>query len=220
MKKTILTTLLLLPVLSFSQFSTPEIYGELGGFYNPYIDDDSFAKFSAGVELFSYKFISPEIDFNFYFGADQSESYELDETTLTPNYREFFDTRFQGVVIGFAPKIYFRQEDSRWVFIPKYNIGTAHGWATFTNSEGVTIEKSSKARTSFWSYALGIEIDSWSEVAKFGLYIIYTDYDGDEGFQGISFEEQGYDNIETHTKSIGLSLRLSYNFKNKNPDIN
>jgi len=215
MKTTKLFLLFLVPLFGCAQFSTPEIFLELGGFYEDEFEPSVYVKVAAGAELFSYKFIAPEIDISYYGGGAEDEDFTFDGNGI--NYRSILHRNMSGFVWGFAPKLFYEDDSYRLVLIPKYNFGTIKGNGGFLDSEDLRIEKSASTKIHFWSFALGIEGDAWRNSPKIGIYLIYSGLNGGPALNQLDFEENGYPGQNYNTKALGLSFRLNYDFKRKNP---
>ena len=56
----------LVPFLSLSQATTPELYGELATFIEPEVEQNTYHKITLESQLTAYKFIAPEIDFSYH----------------------------------------------------------------------------------------------------------------------------------------------------------
>jgi len=77
MKKALTTFFILFSLTLFSQIDTPEIYIDLGVYFEDEFEPKPriYSNASIGLELFSYKFIAPEIEIAYFAGTDLSETY-------------------------------------------------------------------------------------------------------------------------------------------------
>ena len=205
--------LYLLPLFGHAQFTTPEIFGELGVFYEDEFDPSVYIKVSAGAELFSYKFIAPEIDVSYYAGGDEDEDFEIGENDIV--YRSILSRDISGFVWGFAPKFFYETDLYRLVLIPKYNFGSIKAEGHFLDSEGNNLEQLVRTKVYFWSFAFGIEGDAWRNSPKIGIYLIYSGLNGGHALNQLSFEGNGYSSRDYNTKALGIGVRLSYDFKKR-----
>ncbi|WP_299432058.1 hypothetical protein [uncultured Maribacter sp.] len=214
MLKIFLYCLFVFPVLVFNQFSTPKVFGEIGGFYEEQFEPSPnvYLKLSAGAELFSYKFLAPEIDISYYKGNDEDENSDFDNLGMV-NYKSFLKRDASTVIWGFAPKLFYGDEEYRLVLIPKYSFGTIHATGNLIDSNSLEIEKKSKADIHFWSFAFGIEGYGWSDNTICGLYLIYTGFNAGKALNKLDFTAEDFSNENYNTKAIGLSFRIAYNFK-------
>jgi len=198
----------------FSQFSTPKIFGEIGGFYEEQFEPspNMYLKLSAGAELFSFKFIAPEIDVSYYIASDEDENSDFDNLGNL-SYKSFLNRKANAVIWGFAPKLFYGDEEYRLVLIPKYNFGNIQATGKFIDSDSIEIVKKSEADIHFWSFALGIEGYGWSDNTVCGLYLIHTGFNAGKALNKLNFTTEDYPNENYNSKAIGLSFRIAYNFK-------
>ncbi len=198
----------------YSQVSPPEMYLGIGGFKGEGLEKGVYIKFTAGSELFSYKFIAPEIAISFYGGAHK-EGYYNDLGFISS--QENLNTIYKGAIIGFGSKFYYQEEFSRWVFIPKYNYGNITSEGVFLDSnEEKSIKKVTK-KINFWSSAIGIETHSLGSTDKLGVYLIYSGFNSAKPFSSFEFEDQ--ENNTSNRSTVGISIRYSTNFKKEKEKI-
>ncbi|WP_298505260.1 hypothetical protein [uncultured Maribacter sp.] len=196
MKKVYLFLSLILPYLIYSQVSGPEIFAEYGAFYNGDLKSFTNHKITAGSELFSFKYLSPEIEIAYNFGTHEKS-----------------EIPFTSIAFGFSPKLVFQEEKSRWVFIPKYHFGNITAENFDSNNNAIK----HKDKINFWSFAIGLEIKSnynSSNREKWGVYLIYNGFNAKPTMSRVNVEQLKINN----TQSIGLSFRISSNFKRKNEE--
>ena len=195
MRLTVLSILLLKGLLSFSQINQPEAYLSFSFFPTDIIEKDGYYNFSVGGELFSYKFIAPEVEATFYFGSMEG-------------------VPFTSWVGGIGPKIIFDDDPNQFVLIPKYHFGSQVSNDAFYNEDDLLIEVEARTSFNFWSFAAGYEILSEEKVAKIGIYITYTGFNAgktvNEVIETIEGTRPSYS-----TRAIGISVRLSTGFSKR-----
>ena len=214
----ILLALVLSPFLGFNQFQTPEIYGEYGVFVDSDLDDKLYHKITFGSSLFTYKFFAPEVDVSYYFGAVSNERYSF-EPSGTSSYSAYLSQYFDGFMWGFTPKLFYEDEGTRIVLLPKYSFGKIKSEGEFFDTEFLEIEKIKRETISFWSFALGIEETKWSNAAVYGFYLTYSGMNAGSVLNTTDFKEQGFNKSRINTKTIGFCFRISYNFKKNQTSI-
>lgn len=218
MKKLILTLLFLTPILSLSQFTTPELFLEIGLYYEDEFDKKPriYGKFNAGLELFSYKFIAPEVDVAIYTGTDSKEFSNFDITIgeITEAYQ--LNRKFNSTIWGFAPKFFLDTDEIRWVVIPKYNFGNVFAEGHYTDLDDLKIFQKAKAKIYFWSFAFGIENFAQNKNTRYALYLWYSGFNAGKALNQLDFESIGFSKQNYNTRTVGISFRLYYNFKRKN----
>lgn len=185
----------------------PEVYGGVGYYRHTGFDDNAYYHLRLGSELFSYKFMAPEVDFTYYFGGNNRVG-ERDDQTGLPSSRLF--RNFRGSVWGLAPKFYYGDGESRLVLIPKYHFGSvsSEGLVDALDGQSPTLETNSKL--SFWSFSIGIEDEFDFERFKIGLYLTYTGFNAGKSINKISFPSYGFGNSDIETSTLGLNLRIGY----------
>lgn len=195
----------------------PDVYGDVGYYRHTGFDDNSYYHLRLGTELFSYKFVAPEVDFTYYFGGNNRVG-ERDAQTGLPTSRLY--KNFRGKIWGLAPKIYYGDEYSRLVFIPKYHFGSVSSEGIVDTIDGQSPNMNTSCKLSFWSFSLGFEDDFDSERFKIGVYITYTGFDAGESLNKISFPSLGFENSDTSTSTLGLNFRIGYSLWKSGNTIN
>lgn len=217
MKNPILTILLLAPILCLSQFTTPEVFVEAGIFYEDEFEEKprAYAKFNAGLELFSYKFFAPEVDVAIYTGNDNRESSNFDITIgeVTDAYQ--LGRKFNSTIWGFAPKFFLDTDEVRWVVIPKYNFGNVFAEGNYWDIDDLEISQKVKAIIYFWSFAFGLESFAEEKNTRYALYLWYSGFNAGKALNQLDFESVGFSKQNYNTRTLGISFRLYYNFKRK-----
>lgn len=211
MKPIPLIILLLFTNSAISQVEPPEAYISISGFYEEQLEPNSYYNFSIGSELFAYKFIAPEIDYTFYFGGDENEDWEMDNTGDI-GFRSILNRNFDSWVWGLGPKLFLPNDDYRIVFIPKYHSGTQKARGSYFDSNDLDIDKESKTKFNFWSFSLGYEFLGEDKIGKLGIYLTYTGFNAGKSLNKLDFSEQDYNKNNYNTKAIGITVRLSSGF--------
>ncbi|MGO4920355.1 hypothetical protein [Maribacter spongiicola] len=218
MKSIFLVALLFLSNHCFGQLGTPSLYGEYDVFIDEEFNDNIFHKITFGSELTSFKFIAPEFDVSYYYGLNSQEILYAEQTG-PPTYTAYLSEHFEGFVWGFSPKLFYEEEGTRVVFIPKYHFGKIHATGNFLDSDNLRLEKKIKSKMYYWSFALGIEESKWSNNATYGFYLIYNGLNAGKTLNELDFDAQSFTKDNYNTRTIGLGIRISYNFKTRNQVI-
>ncbi|SIQ08434.1 hypothetical protein [Maribacter ulvicola] len=218
MKSIFVVALLFLNYHCFCQLATPSLYGEYDVFIDEEFNDNIFYKITFGSELTSYKFIAPEVDVSYYYGLNSQEMFGADQTG-PPTYAAYLNEHFEGFIWGFSPKLFYEEEGTRVVLIPKYHFGKIQAIGNFLDSDNIRLEKKITAKMYYWSFALGIEESKWSNNATYGFYLIYNGLNAGKALNQLDFNAQSYSKDNYNTRTIGLGIRISYNFKTRDQII-
>ena len=216
MKKALTTFFILVSFTLFSQIDTPEIYIDLGVYFEDEFEPKPriYSNASIGVELFSYKFIAPEIEIAYFAGADLSETYTFnidDGTESGWGLRR----SMEASVITLSPKLFYGDKELRFVLIPEYNIANIRAKGVYAEISREKVIQYARAKSYFWSASMGLEGFAWSESTRFGLYLNYSALDAGKALNQLDFDQQQGFSQNYNTKTLGLSVRLMYNFKSK-----
>ncbi|MFS4418396.1 hypothetical protein [Maribacter sp. 2307ULW6-5] len=184
-----------------------EAYVGLGYYRHTGFDNNAYYHARLGLEIFSFKFISPEIDFTYYFGGNDRIGERNLQTGL-PISRLL--KNFRGGIWGISPKIYICDIDSRLVFIPKYHFGSVSADGLVITPNGRDDITETKSRIAFWSFSVGFENLIDNDRLTLGIYLTYTGFDAGESLNDISSPDFGFPNSETETSTIGLTARIGY----------
>ena len=204
--------LLLFPVFSFCQLSTPELYGEYNLFLDEELNSSVYHKISFGSQLTSFKYIAPEIDVSYYFGANTLNRFDAEQTgpaTYWASLHHFFE----GFMWGLSPKLFYEEQGTKIVLIPKYHFGKVRAEGNFLDSEGVALEKKTKSKLHYWSFALGIEESKWSKNETYGFYLYCSGFNAGNALNSLNFSEQQLSKNNYNTRTFGIGFRVSHNFK-------
>jgi hypothetical protein len=218
MKSIPVIAFLFLNYYCFSQLASPSLFGEYNVFIDEEFNDNIYHKITFGSELTSFKFIAPEVDVSYYYGINSQERY-FAEQTGPPTYIAYLNEHFEGFVWGFSPKLFYEEEGTRVVFIPKYHFGKIRAKGNFLDSDDVALEKIIKLKMYYWSFALGIEESKWSNNATYGFYLIYNGLNAGNALNQLDFNSQQFSKENYNTRTVGVGIRISYNFKTRNEVI-
>jgi hypothetical protein len=195
-------------VKSFSQIESTEIYGGVGYYRHTGFDGNSYFHARGGLQLFSYKFFSPEVDFTYYFGGYEVIGNRDFETNFPIS---ILKKDFQGSIIGISPKLFFGDSELRLVLVPKYHFGSTRVEGIVTrDTNPSTIRQRLNSKLNFWSFSVGLEGELENERFKLGAYLTYTGFNAGRTLNDITFEADGFENSRTNTSTLGLAIRLSY----------
>ena len=213
-EKALITFLLLVTFNAYAQIDTPEIFVDFGLYYEDEFEPKPkiYVGASAGIELFSYKFIAPEIKLSYFAGSDLDEFYNLDISTGLSN-GWFLNRSMKSSVLTFSPKLVYGNKEFRLVVIPEYNIANIKAKGVFSEIEKNAITKLAEVKDYYWSASIGIEGYGWSESTRIGFYINYSALDAGKALNQLDFEAQGFSKPNYNTKTLGATLRLLYHFK-------
>ncbi len=205
---------------SYAQLNeVPQVYAGLGYYRHTSFDADSYYHVRAGVQILSYRFISPEIDFTYYFGGNE-RVVNRDLDSGSPNV--VVSRQFRGLIWGVALKLFYGDEDLRLVVIPKYHFGKVTSQGLLSTSTNIRIpRKNSEATLNFWSFSIGMEGLLGSDRLKMGAYLVYTGFDAGKAMNQIGFPSEGFIKSSIETSTLGLNVRVLYSLwenkiKNKN----
>jgi len=155
--------------ISTAQIEPAEIYAGIGYYRHTGLEDNAYVDFRTGIQLFSYKFISPEIDFTYYFGDNEVVTARDLETDFPTSVLK---TNFRGSILGIAPKLFIGDSELRFVFIPKYNFGKIKAEGFLTTANSITQSQEITSKINFWSFSTGLEGELRNERLKLGFYLI------------------------------------------------
>ncbi len=214
--KTIFVLLLMIPNGSCAQLGeVPQVYAGLGYYRHTSFDADSYYHARVGVQILSYKFVSPEIDFTYYFGGNERVG-QWDLETGFPI--SVVSKQFSGMIWGAGLKLFYGDEDLRLVVIPKYHFGKVTSEGLLSTSANIRVPKKNAEETlNFWSFSIGMEGLLGSDRLKIGGYLVYTGFDAGMAMNQIEFPSEGFVNASLETSTLGLNVRVLYSlWENKN----
>ncbi|MFK7814498.1 MAG: hypothetical protein AB8B59_18525 [Maribacter sp.] len=216
MKKALTPLLFLCSFITFGQIDTPEIFIDFGIYFEDEFEPKprSYSNISIGVELFSYKFIAPEIEIAYFSGNDVSESFNLNIDNGTTNGWSL-SRYMEASVITLSPKLFYGDKEFRFVLIPEYNIANIRTKGVYYEIPQENEIKYARTKNHYWSASFGIEGYAWSDSTRFGFYLNYSALDAGNALNQLSFDQRDFSPLNYNTKTLGMSLRLLYNFKRK-----
>jgi hypothetical protein len=101
----------------------PILTGGFDYFRDKSYDNNSYGNFNLGFQVYQWKFLAPEIGFNYYFGnLRDTERINPVEPEAKSLYKS--DGRFGAPVFSIAPKLIFGNAEAALIFVPQYNVGT------------------------------------------------------------------------------------------------
>ncbi len=212
--KIILSTILLcLSSTGFGQSQT-FIYGGVNYFRDTGFHQNSYFNINAGSQLFRWKFIAPEVGFEYHFGRvkDKNEIHPEEPNARAPSR---LNTRFSSQTLSVAPKLIIGNEEAAFIFIPQFNIGNINSSGNLLEDSGreyysVNEQKFSE-NISFWSFAAGVEGKFFdSEVMHFSLLLKYHLLNTESILSQIDFEESRLISNGGSADGLGISFRVYF----------
>ncbi|MBZ9728504.1 hypothetical protein LB467_02290 [Salegentibacter sp. JZCK2] len=195
----------------------PVFYAGIEMYRHTDFENNGFAKFSVGSQIYQFKFFAPEIGFDFG-GSSFREKEIYDETVLIDNLSEgLLRQRFTFSVLTLNPKLKFGNEDAFITFSPKYHIGWLTGRADYLEFSddnryvGLKESQESRANTSFWSFAIGFEGFQITTKYWFALSLHYTLVNANNVWETMQFSAEDAFMQSAITSTIGLGFRFYYN---------
>ena len=195
----------------------PVLYAGFEYYRHTGFEGNSFGSFSAGAQIYQWKFLAPEIGVDHYFGNMEERDIHR-ESTVGGMAPAIFKRRFTANVLTLSPKIKIGRKDAFITFSPKYHIGhvSATGRYFLLDPDYSRYELAEEQRetvpVSFWSFSLGIEgLAIQTEKYWFTLFLTYTEVDSREAFRELDFSEREVKVYSTHTNTIGFGVRFYYN---------
>ncbi|VAW16108.1 hypothetical protein MNBD_BACTEROID03-1283 [hydrothermal vent metagenome] len=207
--RSVFVLFLMAPTCSNAQLDEiPKLYAGLGYYRHTSFDDDSYYHVRVGAQILSYKFVSPEIDFTYYFGGNE-RVVRSDLETGFPTSVVF--RVFRGLIWGAALKLFYGDEDLRLVVIPKYHFGKVTSEGLLSTSANNRIpKKNAMAILNYWSFSIGMEGVLNAERFKIGAYLVYTGFDAGRAMNQIEFPSEGFTGSSIETSTLGLNVRVLY----------
>lgn len=183
-------------------------------------NNNSYYSLQLGVEIVSYKFIAPEISYEYQFGSlERTENYNYESHSVD----DFLERKFNNHTFSISSKLYYG-EDWRIIFIPKYswskvNIDGMYYDLNSDRNKYILVEQQTiEENVGYYSFGIGIEGNVFTnEKLILSLAIMYTNLDLEDLFNKLDFSEYGYGNGLSNTKTLGISVKLYLNpFKKDN----
>lgn len=206
-------------ILSFGSLSClgqmkPILYGGVDYFRNKDFTSNAYIDINAGVQLFHWHVLAPEIGYGYYFGLvrDQNEIHPEDPNARAPSKLK---TRFSSHIFTFAPKIKIGDEEAALVFIPQYNLGSISARGDLLKDSGTTYvlveQQKADQPVSFWSFAAGVEGQFYeSDVLHFGLFLKYDLLDTRSVLSQLDYEGTSLNSTGGSADALGISFRVYY----------
>lgn len=225
MRKLLFIIVILYNVNSFGQTDTsktappfsledPIIYGGIDYYRNTSFTANSYFNLNIGTQLFRWKFIAPEIGYEYHFGSvrDNNELNPLEPNARAPS---MLRTRFSAHTITFAPKIIIGNEEAAFVFIPQYNLGKITGRSDLLRDSGreyyLTDQGIIKNSTSFWSFAAGVDGQFFdTDILHFAILVKYHLLNTGDTFDQIDVNNSYLKTVGGFNDGIGISFRVYF----------
>ena len=203
-------------LFGFSSFAQvkPVLYGGVDYYRNTGFVSNAYANVNVGAQVFKWKFLAPEMGFEFHFGSpnDLEQLHPQDPNGRPPSKLE---TRFSSATFSVAPKIVFGNKEAAVVFVPQYNFGkiTARGDLLKDSGKQYVLEEQQKVSgsTQFWSFAAGVEGQFWeSDILHFSLLLKYSLLNSEEILDQIDVGEPALHSAGGSEDGLGLELRVYF----------
>lgn len=208
----------ILGFFSFTCFGqgNPLIYGGVDYYRNKSFVGNSYINFNIGSQLIRWKFIAPEVGYEYHFGIvrDNNELHPEEPNARAPSK---VSTRFSAHSLSVAPKIIIGNEEAAFVFIPQYNIGTISGRSDLLRDTGreytLTEQEQIKNSFSFWSFAAGVEGQFFeTDILHFAFLIKYHLLNTSKTFEQIDLDNTNLKTVGGFEDGIGISFRVYFDF--------
>lgn len=205
---------LILFTITFTGFGQikPIFYGGFDYYRDVGFIANSYLNLNVGSQLFRWKFIAPEIGYNYNFGVvrDNNELHPEDPNATAPS---ILRTRFSAPTFSIAPKIIIGNEEAAFVFLPQFNTGRITGKADLLRASGRNYSLEEQQRISnsisFWSFAAGVEGQFFdSDILHFSLLLKYHLLNSKSILEQIDMENSRLKSIGGSADGIGFSFRI------------
>ena len=209
---------IILGLLGFTSFGqgSPLIYGGADYFRNTSYVANSYININLGSQLLRWKFIAPEIGYDFHFGIVRDNNLL---NPKEPNARapSKVRTRFATHSFSIAPKIIIGNEEAAFVFIPQYNTGKINARGDLLTGTGRDYTLAEQQRisdsVSFWSFASGVEGQFFdSDILHFSLLLKYHLLNTENAFNQIDLKNTDLKIPGGSADGIGFSFRVYFDF--------
>ena len=210
--------LIIFGFLGFTCFGqgNPLIYGGADYFRNTSFTANSYINFNVGSQIFRWKFLAPEIGYEYHFGVvrDNNELHPEEPNARTPLKLR---TKFSTHTLSVAPKIIIGNEEAAFVFIPQYNLGKIKGRSNLLKDSGRDYYLTEQERVTnpinFWSFAAGVEGQFFdSDILHFAFLIKYHLLNTEETFKEIDLNTSNLKTLGGFADGIGISFRVYFDF--------
>lgn len=200
-------------VAGFSQ-GKPVIYGGADYYRNKSFVANSYFNLNVGSQLFQWRFIAPEVGYEYHFGIvrDNNEVHPEEPNARAPSKVR---SRFSTHTFSVAPKIIIGNEEAAFVFIPQYNIGNIKARRELLKDSGTNYFLTEQERVSnpinFWSFAAGVEGQFFdSDILLFAFLIKYHLLNTEDTFKEIELKNSDLKTTGGFKDGIGISFRVYF----------
>ncbi|MBC9795100.1 hypothetical protein [Sinomicrobium weinanense] len=204
------------------RLTPPRFYAGFEGFNrNILFKEEGYIGFMAGSELFSFKFIAPELEVGYYTGT-LGKNEEAGQNALPPGYdgpatiSGYTSGGFHGWSFSLTPKLFFGDEDFRFLILPKYTLAGTNAYASYYKRDSTggyydLVERDDSQQTqSYFTIGIGFEGHIFeTEKLSLAFIIQYSGWNIREMFK--SLDVKGLNERQQGTRAIGLGLRLYFN---------
>lgn len=194
----------------------PVIYAGFDYFRNSGFDNNLFGNLNLGFQIYQFKFLAPEVGFNYHFG-DIQDSKRLNAIDPQARAPRISDGKYGAAVFSISPKLVFGDSQAALVIIPQYNFGTIRTRGNFLvdNGDIYLLDEQIKHSEllSFWSFAAGVQGNFFDlEYLFFSVFLKYTLFNSSEAFNAIS-QPIGYPNLNKGAADgIGIGAKVYFDF--------
>ncbi|TDN79972.1 hypothetical protein DET49_1345 [Salegentibacter sp. 24] len=216
--KLIFCSLLLLCISELKAQKHPVFYGGIEMYRHTAFENNGFAKFSVGSQIYQFKFLAPEIGFDFGGGTLRERTVFGENFNIQDPSKGLLRQGFKFSVLTLNPKLKFGEEDAYITFSPKYHLGRLRGESAYleysgNNNRYVGVKESEDTtlKTSFWSFAIGFEGLQITSKYWFALSLHYTLINANDVWDKMEFSAQDAFIQSASTSTIGLGFRFYYN---------
>lgn len=188
----------------------PVLYVGFDYYRHTGFEGNSFGTLNAGVQIYEWKFLAPEVGIDHYFGNLEERDIHWESTVggIAPG---IFKRNFSATVLTLSPKIKIGKDDVFITVSPKYHIGnvSAKGSYFLYNENYSRYELAEMQKetvpVSFWSFSLGVEgLAIQTDKYWFTLSLDYTAVDSRKAFGKLDFSERGIEVHSKNTSTIGF----------------
>lgn len=190
----------------------PIFFGGVDYFRDKGFVENSYVNFNVGSQIFRWKFIAPEVGYEYHFGIvrDNNELHPQEPNARAPSKLR---TRFSSQTFFVAPKIIIGNKEAAFVFIPQYNSGKIKGRGDLLLDTGrdyyLAEQQHIKNSISFWSFASGVEGQFFdSEILNFSLLLKYSFINSEDVLNQINLENTRLKSSGGSAEGIGFSFRV------------
>lgn len=191
----------------------PVFYGGFEYYRHTDFNNDMFGSFNAGAQVYQWKFLAPEVGFDFYFGSADRKTV-TSSSDLNAQPLAVLDRQSSAVLLTLSPKIKLGKDDAFITISPKYHIGNLKAKGNYlllkNNGEyGLEEQQKVSVPVSFWSFSVGVEgLAIRTDSYWFTLSLHYTLLDVEKAFKDFSFSEEGIGRSFSTSSTLGLGVRF------------